>query len=108
MSMCFLGDRKEAEVVQLIWVHGKGNIYQRQRMKHYDAECYGFITEEETIQSYKTQCTSLLTIHKIKHHSPNSLQQFQYHIFSLLGLTDFFQGKQHLFLTQGGGNHALQ
>lgn len=85
MNMCFPGNRKQkspAEVVQPIWVNGKRNIYSRRWRKHCDAEHYGFITEEETIRSYKTtQCTSLLMIHKIKHHSPNSHQQLQCDIF---------------------------
>lgn len=84
MNMCFLGDRKQiltAEVVQLISLYRKWNLYQRHWRKLSHAESYSFITEEETIQSYKTtQCTSLLMIHKIKHHSTNSLQQFQYDI----------------------------
>lgn len=81
MNMCSPGNRNQkspVEFVQLIWVQGKRNIYPRHWRKHYDAERYGFITEEKTIQSYKTtQCTSLLMVHKIEHHSPHSPQQFQ-------------------------------
>lgn len=84
MNICFLGDKNQipsAEVVQLILIYRKWNLYQRHWRKLSHAESYGFTTEEETIQNYKTsQCTSLLMIHKIKHHSTNSLQQFQYDV----------------------------
>lgn len=110
VNMCSLGNKNQLSPaeVQLIWVPRKGNIYQRHWRKHSDAECYGFITEEETIQSYKTtQCTSLLMIHKINimhlTHSGSSNMTF-----FPVGFGWFFQGKQYSLLTRGGENHALQ